>query len=247
MQPDLNDTLVIIPTFNEADNVGKLIEELFFLYPEISLLIVDDNSPDKTSDIVRVYSKKYSRLHLLEREKKEGLGAAYLAAFQWALRQPFQFFVQMDGDFSHAPKDVIRLINALGKADLVIGSRYTSGGQTRNWPLSRRLLSKAGSFVMKRLTKLPIQDATSGFKCFKRKSLEKLSELTIQSKGYVFQCEVNYRLYQHGLKITEVPIVFSQRTLGKSKMSLEIMIEAILILLQLRFNEPMRPERKSHH
>lgn len=247
MQSDLKDTLIIIPTFNEADNIGKLIEKLFFLYPEISLLIVDDNSPDKTADIVRLYQNKYTRLHLLERAEKEGLGPAYLAAFRWALKQPFQFFIQMDGDFSHAPKDVIRLINALGEADLVIGSRYQNGGQTLNWPLSRKLLSKVGSFVMKRLTKLPIQDATSGFKCFKRKALEKLSEIAIQSKGYVFQCEVNYRLFKKGIKITEVPIVFSQRTHGKSKMSLNIMIEAISILFQLRFNELMRHERKSHH
>lgn len=246
MQQNLNDTLIIIPTFNEADNIGKIIEELFFLYPETSLLIVDDNSPDKTADVVRTYKKNYSRLHLLERPKKEGLGPAYLDAFQWALKRPFHFFIQMDGDFSHAPKDVMRLLNALGEADLVIGSRYKNGGQTLNWPLSRRILSKVGSFVMKRLTKLPIQDATSGFKCFKRKALEKLSEISIQSKGYVFQCEVNYRLFKNGIKITEVPIVFSQRTHGKSKMSFNIMIEAISILFKLRFNELMRHARKSH-
>jgi len=247
LQSDLKDTLIIIPTFNEADNIGKLIEELFFLYPEISLLIVDDNSPDKTADIVRLYQDKYASLHLLERSEKEGLGPAYLDGFKWALKKPFQFFIQMDGDFSHAPKDVLRLIDALGEADLVIGSRYQDGGQTLNWPLSRKLISKVGSFVMKRLTKLPIQDATSGFKCFKRKALEKLNEIVIQSKGYVFQCEVNYRLFKNGIKITEVPIVFSQRTHGKSKMSLNIMLEAISILFQLRFSEPKRHERKSHH
>jgi dolichol-phosphate mannosyltransferase len=242
---ELKDTLIIIPTYNEAPNAGKLIEELFSLYPDVSILIVDDNSPDKTADIIRVYQQKHSRLFLLERPTKEGLGIAYQAGFKWALKRSFEFIVQMDADFSHSPKDVIRLRKALSEADIAIGSRYIKGGQTLNWPLSRKLISRIASFIMKSATKLPLRDASSGFKCFKRKGIEIICESSLQSKGYVFQCEVNYTLARNGMKIIETPIIFSQRTHGKSKMSLSIVTEGLFILMKIRINELMKPEKKS--
>lgn len=243
---ELKDSLIIIPTYNEAPNVGKLIEELFVLYPDISILIVDDNSPDKTADIIRVYQQKHTHLFLLERPSKEGLGTAYKDGFKWALKHSFEYIAQMDADFSHPPKDIIHLKTALADADVAIGSRYIKGGQTLNWPLSRKLISRVASFIMRSATKLPLRDASSGFKCFKRKAIEKICESKLQSKGYVFQCEVNYTLDRNGMKIVEVPIIFSQRTRGKSKMSLSIVTEGLFILMKIRINDLMKLERKSH-
>ncbi len=237
MSIEIKDSLVIIPCYNEALNVGRMIEELFTLYPEINLLFIDDNSPDKTADIIRIQQANYDNLHLIERSHKMGLGSAYVIGFQWALEKDFQTIVEMDCDFSHSPKDVIRLINASASADLVIGSRYQEGGKTENWPWYRLVISKVGSFFTRLLTGMTLLDMTGGFKCFRRSTLEQIDLLKIMAKGYVFQCEMNFKVQEKGLIIKEIPITFHQRTHGVSKMSLSIAIEGLIVILKLRFKK----------
>lgn len=229
--------VVIIPTFNESLNVEKLVDEVFRLYPGISILFVDDNSPDQTADIIRKLQLKYPQLHLLERPRKMGLGPAYIAGFQWALSRPYQFIVEMDADFSHTPKDLIRLIEAAEQADLVVGSRYLPGGQTKNWPLYRRAISLTGAFISRNLTGMDLSDVTSGFKCFRRETLLSLDFSRILSKGYVFQLEINFRVNELGLKIKEIPVTFQQRQMGTSKMNFQIILEGMTILLGLKLRK----------
>lgn len=234
----INHSLVIIPTYNEALNVHSMIERLFHLYPEISVLIIDDNSPDKTANVVEDLQSTYSRLHIIKRAGKLGLGTAYLEGFHWALSKQYRFIVQMDCDFSHDPSDVIRLIKALENADLAIGSRYSENERrTKDWPLRRLILSYSASTMFRWFTGMKTRDISGGFKAFRRETLERINLKNIVSKGYVFQFEMNYKVHSMNMKIVEVPIIFYQRMLGVSKMSSGIMIEAIKIFIYLRFKK----------
>jgi len=234
----INHSLVIIPTYNEALNVHSMIERLFHLYPEISVLIIDDNSPDKTANVVEDLQSTYSRLHIIKRAGKLGLGTAYLEGFHWALSKQYRFIVQMDCDFSHDPSDVIRLIKALENADLAIGSRYSENERrTKDWPLRRLILSYSASTMFRWFTGMKTRDISGGFKAFRRETLERINLKNIVSKGYIFQFEMNYKVHSMNMKIVEVPIIFYQRMLGVSKMSSGIMIEAIKIFIYLRFKK----------
>ena len=227
--------LIVIPTYNEVENVRNLLPVLLDLPMVPDILVVDDNSPDGTGDAVMEFSGT-GRVHLLSRSEKAGLGQAYIAGFQWALdEEEYDPIVQMDADFSHNPGKVSELIDALRNHDLAIGSRYCSGVNVVNWPLSRLLLSWFANRYTKLITGLPVEDATGGFKAFRREALEKLDLSGIKSDGYSFQIEVTYKLYQAGCTIKEVPIVFVDRHAGTSKMTKSIVWEAVWMVWHLRF------------
>ncbi len=233
-------TLVIIPTYNEYDNVEKLLSETYAALPETHILIVDDNSPDKTAELVnQLQQKNYpDQLHLLKRAGKLGLGTAYIAGFKWALERTYQYIFEMDADFSHHPKYLPELLaKAQAGADLVLGSRYVPGGGVKNWGLLRRIISRGGSLYAKLILGLPLHDLTGGFKCFRRNTLEKLPLNSVQCAGYAFQIELTYRTYLAGLVIEESPILFIDRTLGQSKMSKKIFLEAVWMVLQMRLHK----------
>jgi dolichol-phosphate mannosyltransferase len=233
-------SVVIIPTYNEALNVHSMIERLFHLYPDISILIIDDNSPDHTAKVVEGLQDKNPNLFLLKREGKLGLGTAYLAGFNWALMRDFEYIAQMDCDFSHDPSDIKNLLNALIKSDLAIGSRYSENKiRTKDWPVHRLALSYIASFMFRTFTGMKIKDMSGGFKAFRRTTLEKINMENVVSKGYVFQFEMNYKVHSLGFKIVEVPIIFYQRMLGASKMNSGIMVEAVKIFIYLRFKKMM--------
>ncbi len=236
----INQSVVIIPTYNEALNVQPMIEKLFELYPEISILIIDDNSPDKTSMVVETLKGQHPTLFLIKRAGKLGLGTAYLEGFEWALLKKFQFIFQMDCDFSHDPKDLQVLLNDLinHNAQLAIGSRYSNNGvRTQDWPAHRLILSFTAAFFLRTFTGLKVRDALGGFKCFRREALEKINLKNIISKGFVFQFEINYKVHALDYKIIEVPIIFSQRIMGVSKMSFGIILEAVLVIWELRWKK----------
>lgn len=227
---------LVIPTFNERENLLRLIPILFELpVSGLHLLIVDDSSPDGTQGLVTGFQKKFPKLFLMNRPKKEGLGRAYVAGFGEALRLGADAVLQMDADFSHDPNDIPRLLNALEEADWVIGSRYISGGNTENWSLFRLFLSKFANFYARFITKMPIFDGTAGFKGWRRATLEKINLETMQSNGYGFQLETNFRAFQRGFKVKEIPITFCERRSGHSKMSRKIVWEALWLVLKLRF------------
>ena len=230
-------SLIIIPTFNEIDNIQKMIDTVFKLYPEVSLLIIDDGSPDGTADIVKKNQASYKNLHLIRRSGKLGLGTAYLTGFKWALERDFQYVFEMDCDFSHDPKDISLLLDAAQSNDLVIGSRYIDGIRIINWPFKRLLLSYCASIYTRIITGISVLDVTGGFKCFNRSALEKLDFDKIISNGYSFQVELNFRLWSKGLSIKEVPITFTERRDGQSKMSGGIVKEAIFAVIMLRIRK----------
>lgn len=230
-------TLVITPTYNEQQNIEAFIEAI--LQQEIAkleILVVDDNSPDGTSDLVANIQKRTKNVHLLRREKKMGLGTAYVAGFKYALAADYQRIIEMDADFSHDPKDIKRLLKASENADIVIGSRYIDGVNVVNWPLSRLLLSLFANRYTRIVTGLPVHDCTAGFKCFHREVLENIDLDSIRSDGYSFQIEMNFRAFHKGFKIVEIPIVFSDRAAGSSKMSKRIVREAIWMVWHLKFS-----------
>lgn len=227
--------LIVIPTYNEVENIRNLIPVLLELPLGADVLVVDDNSPDGTGEAVLSFSDT-GRVHLLSRPEKAGLGQAYIAGFRWALeRDGFDPIVQMDADFSHKPAKVMELVAALEDHDLAIGSRYCSGVNVVNWPLSRLLLSWFANRYTKLITGLPVEDATGGFKAFRREALEKLDLSDIKSDGYSFQIEVTYKLYKEGCTIEEVPIIFVDRHAGTSKMTRSIVWEAVWMVWHLRF------------
>jgi dolichol-phosphate mannosyltransferase len=227
-------TLIIIPTYNEKENIESIIEAVFNLGLDINVLVVDDNSPDGTGNIADELSAKDSRVHVLHRKGKEGLGRAYIDGFKWALKHDFQYIFEMDADFSHDPKYVPKFLENIRECDLVIGSRYKDGVNVINWPMSRLLLSFFGNVYARMVTGIPISDSTGGFKCFRRSTLESLDLDKISSSGYSFQIEVNYMVWKRKLKIQEIPIVFVDRKSGTSKMSSSIVKEAISLLIRLR-------------
>nr|WP_320146489.1 polyprenol monophosphomannose synthase [uncultured Anaeromusa sp.] len=232
----MND-LIIIPTYNEKENLGPLLEAIYEIRPDIHVLVVDDNSPDGTGQLVAEWadSPQYEgRLFLLRRAGKLGLGTAYIAGFRWALARSYRRILEMDADFSHNPRYLPDLLAAAEEADLVLGSRYVSGGGVKNWGFWRRFLSRGGSLYARVLLGLPYQDLTGGFKCFRREVLETLDLGAVRSNGYSFQIELTYRAHCKGFKIKEVPIVFEDREVGKSKMSKHIFLEAVLMVWKLR-------------
>lgn len=230
--------LVIIPTYNEKENIGKMITKIFSLTLPFELLIIDDNSPDKTGEIVKKMQKNYpGQLHLIERKGKLGLGTAYIKGFKWALEHNYDYIFEMDADFSHNPDDLIRLYNACAEqgADLAIGSRYISGVNVVNWPMGRILMSYFASYYVRLITGMKIRDTTAGFKCYSKKVLESINLDTIKLKGYAFQIEMKFTTWKLGFKIVEVPIIFTERQEGSSKMSGGIFNEAIWGVIKMKF------------
>ncbi len=233
----MHKNLVLIPTYNEKENVERMIRKVFSLKTPFEILIIDDNSPDKTADVVDQLMTEFpERLHILKRAGKEGLGKAYLAGFHWALDREYDYVFEMDCDFSHNPKDLERLYQAcIGQnADLAIGSRYISGINVVNWPLGRVLMSYFASVYVRTVTGLKIMDTTAGFKCYHRKVLETIDFDNIRLKGYGFQIEMKFKTWQHGFKIVEVPIIFTDRKLGVSKMSGGIFNEALWGVMKMK-------------
>jgi len=226
-------TIVVIPTYDEKDNVRPMADAVLAQDPALELLFVDDNSPDGTGDIIEEMMKTEPRIHCLHRTEKAGLGRAYVAGFEKALELGADKVVQMDCDFSHDPKDLVRLIAE--DADLVIGSRYVKGGATPGWPFKRRLISRCGGVFIRTVTGMPLRDPTGGFKCWKASALKKIDFATVASAGYSFQLEMNHRAWKSGLDIREIPIVFTDRTRGYSKISPGIAVESVKISLRLRF------------
>jgi dolichol-phosphate mannosyltransferase len=235
-QVPANQVLVIIPTYNEAENIAKLLNELSALYPlTLDKLVIDDNSPDGTRDIVRSMQATMRGLYMITRPKKLGLGTAYITGFHYALEKNYRYIIEMDADFSHDPVMVKQLIDAMDGADLVIGSRYMNNTvNVVNWPLGRLILSKLASIYTRFVTGMPVADPTSGFKCFSAKLLRALDLDSINSQGYSFQIEMNFRAWKKGFSIREVPIVFVDRTVGKSKMTKQNIREAIWIVWWLK-------------
>ncbi len=230
--------IVIIPTFNEKENIANIIQAIFSLRENFHILVIDDNSPDGTADIVRGLQSKFPvELYLEERKGKLGLGTAYIYGFKWAIEKGFRYIFEMDADFSHNPKDLRRLYEAckVGGADMAIGSRYIKGGGTINWPKDRILLSKGGSLYTRLITWMPVKDTTAGFVCYKKEVLESINLDQIRFLGYAFQIEMKFAAWKLGFKIKEVPIIFEDRKYGVSKMHKGIVKEGILGVLKLRW------------
>lgn len=238
----MSDSIVIIPTYNEKENIELMIRKVFSLPKAFHLLIVDDNSPDGTRDIVkRILPEFEGRLHLLERAGKEGLGRAYIAGFKWCLQHRYEYIFEMDCDFSHNPEDLIKLYETAVKgADLVVGSRYKSGINVVNWPMSRVLMSYYASWYVRFITGMTVSDTTAGFVCYRRKVLETIELDKIKFKGYAFQIEMKHTAWKIGFKIDEVSIIFTDRTMGQSKMSKGIFKEAIWGVIELRLKSFFR-------
>lgn len=243
----MNDSLVIIPTYNEKENVEKMIRKIFSLPHTFHILIIDDGSPDGTATIVKNLQKEFGeRLFIEERKGKLGLGTAYIHGFKWAIARRYEYIFEMDCDFSHNPDDLLRLYDAcaiLG-ADVAIGSRYIKGANVVNWPLGRVIMSYYASVYVRIVTGIKIKDTTAGFKCYRRRVLETIDLDQIKFIGYAFQIEMKFTAWKHGFKIVEVPIVFTDRTEGTSKMSKGIFKEAILGVMQMRWKSLFRKYRK---
>jgi dolichol-phosphate mannosyltransferase len=230
----LDRILVIIPTYNEATNLPLIVPQVLTQDPRIEVLVVDDNSPDGTGDIVDRMAQSDSRIHALHRQAKEGLGRAYLAGFEWGLTQRFDAMFEMDADFSHDPSFIPSFLKAIEDADLVLGSRYSTGVNVINWPISRLLLSLAANLYARIITGLPLSDSTGGFKCFRRVVLEAIDLDHVRSNGYAFQIEMSFRAWRKGFRLKEIPIIFHDRVEGHSKMSKRIVREAIWMVWWLR-------------
>jgi len=230
-------TLVIIPTYNERPNLSLLIPAVLAADPNLDVLVVDDNSPDGTGVLADILAQETSRVHVLHRDGKQGLGTAYLAGFRYALARDYDAIVEMDADFSHDPADLPRVLASVhgGEADLALGSRWIAGGSTRNWPWYRKLISRGGSWYARTVLGVPVRDLTGGFKCFHRRVLLALDLESVQTKGYAFQIELTYRALRAGFRVREVPITFAERVRGQSKMSGAIISEAMGAVWHLRF------------
>jgi dolichol-phosphate mannosyltransferase len=225
--PGLGQVLVVVPTYNEAENVRLIAARLRAAVPEAHLLIADDNSPDGTGAVADELAAADDHIHVLHRPGKQGLGAAYIAGFRWALDRTYDVVVEMDADGSHAPEELPRLLNALRAADLVLGSRWVPGGKVVNWPKRREILSRGGTLYTRLALGLPLRDATGGFRAYRREVLEKLDLAAIGSQGYCFQIDLAVRTWRAGFRVVEVPITFAEREIGQSKMSSSIVREAL--------------------
>ena len=232
----MSKNLVVIPTYNERENIRDIISVVRFITPSFDVLVVDDGSPDGTAEIVKEEMEKApNRVFLIEREGKLGLGTAYITGFKWALEKGYDYICEMDADFSHDPNDLARLHEACEKgADVAIGSRYVTGVNVVNWPMGRVLMSYFASFYVRIITGMPFRDSTAGFKCYHRRVFDKLDLDKIHFIGYAFQIEMKFNAWKHGFKIVEVPIIFTDRTKGVSKMSKGIFKEAIFGVLQMK-------------
>lgn len=227
-------SLVIIPTYNELENVKLIVPDLLSRYNNIDILVVDDNSPDGTGNYIRELANSNYRIRLIVREKKMGLGTAYTEGFKYALKNNYEYIFEMDADYSHDPKEIANFLNAIKEYDLVLGSRYINGVNVVNWPMQRLLLSYFANIYTRLITGMPIMDATGGFKCFRRKVLETIDFNDVKSNGYAFQIEITYKAWRKGFKIGEIPITFVDRTMGHSKMSKKIVHEAVFMVWKLR-------------
>jgi dolichol-phosphate mannosyltransferase len=228
--------LVIVPTYNERRNVARLVDSVLAQDPRIDMLVVDDGSPDGTGALVDEIAAVNSRVHAIHRARKLGLGTAYLAGFRWALERDYEFVFEMDADFSHDPAHLPQFLEAARDADLVLGSRYRHGKVTVvNWPISRLILSYSANLYARAVTGLPLFDSTGGFKCFRRRVLEAIDLAAVRSNGYAFQIEMSFRAWQKGFRIVELPIVFTDRTEGESKMNKGIVREAVWMVWRLRW------------
>jgi dolichol-phosphate mannosyltransferase len=238
-------SLVVLPTYNERENIEPILTAILSQSPELDVLVVDDNSPDGTGQIVDRLAERNPRIHAMHRSGKLGLGTAYIAGFMWALARNYAYVFEMDADFSHDPADLLRLRQPLiaGEADASVGSRWVSGGGTRNWSFLRTFISRGGSLYSRLILGMPVQDLTSGFKCFSRTVLERLDLQSVNSNGYAFQVEMNYRCYLRGFRVKEVPIVFVDRRVGKSKMGSHIVTEAMQVVLKLRLQHLLEGSR----
>ena len=239
----MSDTIIIIPTYNEKENIEKMIRALLSLEHGFDILVVDDASPDGTADVVKGMMAMYKdRVFILERSGKQGLGTAYIAGFKWALERDYEYIFEMDADFSHSPDDVPRLYDACanGGYDLSVGSRYVTGVNVVNWPMGRVLMSYFASKYVRLITRLPVCDTTAGFNCYRRRVLETIDLDKIRFKGYAFQIEMKFTTYKCGFKIKEVPVVFVNRVLGTSKMSGGIFGEAFFGVIRLKVNSWFR-------
>jgi dolichol-phosphate mannosyltransferase len=231
-------TLIIIPTYNERENVPELVQQLLRLVPEADILVVDDNSPDATADYAEELFANEPRFSVLRREGKRGLGRSYADGYRHALANGYARLLQMDSDFSHDPNSVPDLLRQSNASDVVIGSRYCEGGKVRNWPLRRRFLSRFANRYVASITGLRVKDATSGFRCYQRSALESIMKNSIQAEGYAFLVETTYKAYTDGLTIAEVPITFVDRREGQSKISRKVILESVRTPWRLRFNPP---------
>jgi dolichol-phosphate mannosyltransferase len=227
------DTLVIIPTYNERENLPQILQRLLALPVKVDVLVVDDNSPDGTGQVADEFAAKDSRVHVLHRQVKDGLGRAYCAGFMWALERTYEFVFEMDGDLSHNPADIPMFLEAAKNADLVVGSRYADGIRVINWPLNRLMLSLTAAKYVKVITGMPITDPTGGYKCFRRNTLKRLDLENVRSNGYSFQIEMTHKAWRQGRRVVEVPIIFTDRFQGRSKMSWNIVEEALLMVWRL--------------
>lgn len=228
-----SDTLVIIPTYNEKENLPQILERLLALLVKVDVLVVDDNSPDGTGELADEFAMRESRVHVLHREVKDGLGRAYCAGFLWALERNYEFIFEMDGDLSHNPADIPAFLEAAKNADLVVGSRYSNGIRVINWPLNRLMLSLTAAKYVQLITGMRVTDPTGGYKCFRRKTLQLLDLENVRSNGYSFQIEMTHKVWRQGLRVVEVPIIFTDRFQGRSKMSWNIVEEALMMVWRL--------------
>ena len=243
----MSDSLIIIPTYNEKENIEKIIHKIFSLEKSFHILVVDDGSPDGTANIVKSLQSEYrDKLHIQERTGKLGLGTAYIHGFKWALEKEYQYIFEMDADFSHDPNDLIRLYNAIALegGDLSIGSRYVKGVNIVNWPMMRLLMSFFASKYVKIITGMPIHDSTAGFKCYKRAVLETINFDKIKFVGYAFQIEMKFKTWKYGFNIVEIPVIFTDRAVGTSKMSGGIFFEAVLGVVQMKINSYFKNWRR---
>ncbi len=236
----MNSSLIIVPTYNERENLPRIAQKLLSLPVPVDLLVVDDNSPDGTGKIADELAAKHAQIHVLHRPGKNGLGRAYIAGFQWALARHYEFIFEMDCDFSHNPDDIPQFLKAAEQADLVLGSRYIGGVRVINWPLSRLMLSRSAGKYVEWVTGMPFMDPTGGYKCFRRRALEAIQLEDVRSNGYSFQIEMTHRLWRQGFKIVEIPIIFTDRTEGESKISKGIVNEAIWLVWRLWLQNGLR-------
>ncbi len=233
----LDKAIVIVPTYNEISNIEKMLETLHRLHPSLNILIIDDGSPDGTAGVVKKFQEKKSNLFILERTGKLGLGTAYIKGFRWALEKNYEAVITMDCDFSHDPEAIPTFTDKIGAYDLIVGSRYIGGIRIMNWPMQRLLLSYFASIYARTITGIPFSDSTGGFNCYSRKALSSLNLDKIFSIGYAFQIELKYKIWSLGLPSIENPITFYERTVGKSKMSRKIIVEAVINVFRLRIKK----------